>query len=54
MNDLSKFLKKWSNKKNLVLVTHYVVILEITNKPVSSGEIVILDKSLNLVGTLIL
>tara|TARA_B100001029_G_C15004183_1_gene420009 strand:- start:174 stop:758 length:585 start_codon:yes stop_codon:yes gene_type:complete len=54
MNDLLNFLKRWSNKKNLVLVTHYVVILEITNKPVSSGEIVILDKNLNLVGTIVL
>ena len=54
MIDLSNFLKKWNNKKNLVLVTHYVVILEITNKPVSSGEIVILDKNLNLIGTMVL
>ena len=54
MLDLSTFLKKWDDKKNLVLVTHYVVILEITNRPVSSGEIVILDKNLNLIGTLVL
>ena len=52
--DLSNFLKKWDNKKNLVLVTHYVVILDITNQPVSSGEIVILDKNLNLIGTMLL
>ena len=54
MLDLSNFLKKWDNKKNLVLVTHYVVILDITNQPVSSGEIVILDKNLNLIGTMLL
>ncbi len=54
MIDLSIFLKKWDDKKNLVLVTHYVVILEITNQPVSSGEIVILDKNLNLIGTMLL
>ena len=54
MLDLSNFLKKWDNKKNLVLVTHYVVILDITNQPVSSGEIVILDKNLNLIGTIVL
>ena len=54
MLDLSIFLKKWGDKKNLVLVTHYVVILEITNQPVSSGEIVILDKNLNLIGTMVL
>ena len=54
MLNLSIFLKKWGDKKNLVLVTHYVVILEITNQPVSSGEIVILDKNLNLIGTMVL
>ncbi|MAV56077.1 MAG: histidine phosphatase family protein [Candidatus Pelagibacter sp.] len=54
MLDLSNFLKKWDNKKNLILVTHYVVILDITNQPVSSGEIVILDKNLNLIGTMLL
>ena len=52
--ELLKFLEKWNDKKNLILVTHYVVILEITNQPVSSGEIVILDKNLNLIGTMLL
>ena len=54
MTDLSNFLKKWDDEKNLVLVTHYVVILDIANQPVSSGEIVILDKNLNLIGTMLL
>ena len=54
MINLLNFLKKWNSKKNLVLVTHYVVILEITDQSVSSGEIVILDKNLNLLGTIIL
>ena len=54
MADLSNFLKKWDDEKNLVLVTHYVVILDIANQPVSSGEIVILDKNLNLIGTMLL
>ena len=54
MTDLSNFLKKWDDEKNLVLVTHYVVILDITNQAVSSGEIVVLDKNLNLIGTMLL
>ncbi len=54
ITNLLNFLKKWDGDKNLVLITHYVVILEITNKPVSSGEIVILDKNLNLIGTMLL
>jgi len=52
--DLLNFLNKWQSKKNIVLVTHYVVILAITNKPVSSGEIIILDKNLNFIGTIVL
>ena len=31
----------WQSEKNLILVTHYVVILEKLNKAVSSGEIVV-------------
>tara|TARA_Y100000590_G_scaffold421989_1_gene526215 strand:+ start:242 stop:796 length:555 start_codon:yes stop_codon:yes gene_type:complete len=54
MKNLLNFLIKWDNRKNLILVTHYIVILEITNQPVSSGEIVILDKNLNLIGTIVL
>ena len=52
INDLKDFLKKWDSKKNLILITHYVVILELTNKAVSSGEIVILDKNLNFIGSI--
>ena len=54
IKDLKKYIKNWQSDKNIVFVTHYVVILEITNQPVSSGEIVILDKNLNLIGTMIL
>ena len=54
MVNLINFLNKWDDEKNLILVTHYVVILDITNLPVSSGEIVILDKNLNLIGTMLL
>ena len=52
MTDLIQFLKSWDSKKNLVLVTHYVVILEILDKAVSSGEIVIVDKNLNYIGSI--
>ena len=52
MVDLLSYLDKWSSKKNLILVTHYIVILETLNKAVSSGEIVIVDKNLNLVGSI--
>ena len=35
-------------KNNLIFVTHYVVISEILNLSVSSGEIVIADKDFNI------
>tara|TARA_A100001011_G_scaffold380406_1_gene447682 strand:- start:1070 stop:1618 length:549 start_codon:yes stop_codon:yes gene_type:complete len=52
MIDLSKYLINWKSKKNLILVTHYVVILETLNKAVSSGEIIVVDKNLNLLGSI--
>ena len=48
MKDLRRYLKNWRSDKNLILVTHYVTILEIINKPSSSGEILITDTKLNL------
>ena len=50
--ELKKYLKNWKSKKNLVLITHYVVILETLDKTVSSGEIVIADKNLNFIGSI--
>ena len=46
-----KDLQNFKGKKNLVLVTHYVVISEALNYASSSGEIVISDKKFNIVGT---
>ena len=48
---LKRFIKNWDGKKNLVFVTHYVVISEILNYGASSGEIVISDKELNVIAT---
>ena len=52
MNDLMKFIKNWDSDKNLVFVTHYVVISSILNVGSSSGEIVISDKNLNIIGSI--
>ena len=41
---LKKFISDWDNKSNLVLVTHYVVILEILGIGAGSGEIIISNK----------
>ena len=48
---LKKFIVNWDGKKNLVFVTHYVVISEILNYGSSSGEIVISDKDLKVIDT---
>ena len=42
----------WDSEKNIVFVTHYVVILEVLNKTVSSGEIIVADKNYKVIGTL--
>ena len=47
IKSLSKYIKKWKSKKNLILVTHYVVILEMLSIAVNSGEIIVVDQSLN-------
>ena len=53
----SRFNQKKRNsakksKKNLVLVTHYVLISEILNYGPSSGEIVVSNRNLNIIGSL--
>ena len=53
IKEIKKYLKNWDGKgKNLILVTHYSVITAITNAVPSSGEIVISDKNLNVIGTI--
>jgi phosphohistidine phosphatase SixA len=48
--DLKNYILNWNSKKNLVLVTHFVVISEILNISASSGEIIISDKKFNIIG----
>ena len=50
--EFEKFLKNWDQKKNLIFVTHYVVISEILDYAPASGEIVISNKDLKIVDTL--
>ena len=50
IRDLKNYILNWDSKKNLVLITHFVVILEILNIGTSSGEIIISDKEFNLLG----
>ena len=51
VKDLKNYIKNWDDDKNLVLVTHFVVISSILNISSSSGEIIISDKNLNIIGS---
>ena len=46
---LKKFISDWDNNSNLILVTHYVVILEILGIGAGSGEIIISNKKYEII-----
>ena len=52
MKELKSFVKNWNGKKNMVFVTHYVVILEALGVNVKSGIIVVADKKFKIIGTI--
>ena len=47
---LKEYIQSFKSNKNLILVTHYVLISEILNYGPSSGEIVVSDKNFNIIG----
>ena len=49
INDLKNYINNWNSKKNLVLITHFVVISEILKVGAKSGEIIISDKNFNII-----
>ena len=49
---LNNYVKKFKSNKNLIFVTHYVLISEVLNYGPSSGEIVVSDKNYNIIGTI--
>ena len=49
---LNDYVKKFKSNKNLIFVTHYVLISEVLNYGSSSGEIVVSDKNFNILGTI--
>ncbi len=53
IRELRNFVQKWNGKGgNLILVTHYVVILAMTGQTPSSGELVITDKNFKVLATI--
>ena len=52
LKQVKKYIEKWNSDKNLILVSHYNVINPLFEKDllsISSGEIVVSDKELNIV-----
>ncbi len=53
IKELKNFAKQWDGGGgNLILVTHYVVILAMTGKALSSGDLVITDKNFNVLSSI--
>ena len=52
IEELDNFVKQLKSSKNLVFVTHYVLISEVLNYAPSSGEIVVSDKNFNMIGSI--
>jgi phosphohistidine phosphatase SixA len=52
MKNLKLYVKNWKSEKNLVLITHYVVISEVLNYNSLSGEIIISDKNFKKIGSI--
>ena len=52
IKSLKKYISKWNGEKNLILVTHFVVISEMLNFGTSSGEIVVIDKDYKFIGSI--
>ena len=52
IKELKNFLNNWESDSNLIIVTHFVVISELLNKGTSSGEMILTDKKLTILGNL--
>ena len=51
IKSLKTYIKKFKSDKNLIFITHYVLISEVLNYGPSSGEIVVSDKKFNIIVT---
>jgi len=52
IEELEDYVQKFKSSKNLVFVTHYVLISKVLNYAPSSGEIVVSDKNFNMIGSI--
>ena len=54
ISDLKIYIKNWNGNKNLIFITHYVVISELFNQGVASGEIIISNKNYQILGSILI
>ncbi len=52
IKELNDYVSQIKSSKNIVFVTHYVLISEVLNYAPSSGEIVVSDKNFNMIGSI--
>jgi phosphohistidine phosphatase SixA len=52
IKDLKEYILSWNSEKNLILVTHFVVISETLSVTSDSGEIIVSDKNFNIIGNI--
>ena len=52
INNIKSYIINWNGEKNLILITHYVVISELLGVSASSGEIIVSDLKLKVIGRL--
>ena len=52
LDELKNFIRNLEEDGNIVFVTHYVVIASMFGIGISSGEILVTDKDLNVIGTI--
>ena len=52
IKELNDYVRQFKSSKNLVFVTHYVLISEVLDYAPSSGEIVVSDKNFNMIGSI--
>ena len=48
--NLKKLIESWESDKNLILITHFVVISSLLKTGSSSGEIIVVNKELEILG----
>ena len=52
LKELNEYIDKFESERNLILITHYVLISEVLGYAPSSGEIVVSDKNFNKIGNI--